>query len=182
VPAHRAGGRSPSLPDAANARVHLPVPPPRWRHLTLLCALAAPAGCSSDPTGDAPAPAVASAAPAPRVRAHLRGLTGGVMLKRATGDEWVSAQEGQALFENDKVRTAPGASALVAFVNGSELSLGGSALVGIAETRPPPGRERSDVTVVRGRVDAELQDPERQSLTVSTPAATVKAGREIVFQ
>jgi len=104
------------------------------------------------------------------------------MIKRAAGDEWVSAQEGQPLFENDKVRTAAGGQVKVAFVNGSELGLGESALVGIAETRPLPGRDRTDVTVVRGRVDAELQDPARQSLSVGTPAATVKAGREIVFQ
>ncbi|MBF5044473.1 FecR domain-containing protein [Aggregicoccus sp. 17bor-14] len=149
--------------------------------MALLCALAAPVGCS--PGAPPPPPEDARpSAPAQPPRAHLRSVKGGVLLKRAAGDEWVSAQEGQALYENDKVRTVAGASALVAFVNGSELSLGESALVGIAETRPAPGRDRSDVTVLRGRVDAELQDPERQSLTVSTPAATVKAGREIVFQ
>jgi hypothetical protein len=159
--------------------------PSSRRHLALLCALALPLACRE---GDAPAAAGPRPAVAPastrvqQPRAHLRSLKGSVLLKRATGDEWVSAQDGQALFENDKVRTVAGASALVAFVNGSELSLGENALVGIAETRPAPGRERSDVTVLRGRVDAELQDPERQSLTVSTPAASVKAGREIVFQ
>jgi len=154
--------------------------------MALLCALAAPlaAGCSSPtPGADAGrAPSLAPAAAQPQPRAHLRDLRGGVMLKRAAGDEWVSAQEGLPLFENDKVRTAAGAQVRVAFVNGSELSLGESALVGIAETRPLPGRDRTDVTVVRGRVDAELQDPARQSLSVGTPAATVKAGREIVFQ
>jgi len=152
--------------------------------MTLLCALAAPAACT--PAGYAPdaglAPSAAAPVAAPLPRAHLRGLEGGVMLKRAAGDEWVSAHEGQPLYENDKVRTAAGARVLVAFVNGSELSLGESALVGIAETRPLPGRDRTDVTVVRGRVDAELQDPARQSLSVGTPAATVRAGREIVFQ
>ena len=151
--------------------------------MALLCALAAPAACDSGHSGpDAGARVSAVPAVVPQPRAHLRGLEGGVMIKRAAGDEWVRAQEGQPLYENDKVRTAAGARVLVSFVNGSELSLGESALVGIAETRPLPGRDRTDVTVVRGRVDAELQDPARQSLSVGTPAATVKAGREIVFQ
>ena len=82
--------------------------------ITLLCALAAPlaVGCSSPtPGADAGrAPSVAPVAAEPQPRAHLRDLRGGVMLKRAAGDEWVSAQEGQALFENDKVRTAKGAT------------------------------------------------------------------------
>lgn len=159
------------------------MPPLPCRHLALLCVLAAPLGCAPEPSAPEATRALpAPGAHAPQPRAHLRALKGGVLVKRASGDEWVAAVEGQALFENDKVRTAVGAGALVAFANGSELSLGESALVGIAETRPTPGRERSDVTVLRGRVNAALQDPERQSLTVNTPAASVKAGREIVFQ
>ena len=55
-------------------------------------------------------------------------------------------------------------------------------LLGIAETRAAPGRPQADVTVLRGAVDATLDRPTNQSLTVGTPAATVRAGREIVFQ
>ena len=55
-------------------------------------------------------------------------------------------------------------------------------LLGIAETRAAPGRPQADVTVLRGAVDATLDRPANQSLTVGTPAATVRAGREIVFQ
>ena len=36
--------------------------------------------------------------------------------------------------------------------------------------------------VVRGNCDDTLDWPANQSLTVGTPAATVRAGREIVFQ
>jgi hypothetical protein len=52
----------------------------------------------------------------------------------------------------------------------------------VAETRPRPGLERTDLTVLKGRVDAELETPNTQSLSVTTPAATIRAGREIVFQ
>jgi hypothetical protein len=128
------------------------------------------------------APVHVPAVPPPVRRAQLKGLQGDVKVKRAAGDEWLPAQEGMALFENDKVRTVAGAGAQVIFVQGSVVNLGADALIGIAETRPRPGEERTDLTVLRGRVDAELEDPSRQSLSVTTPAATVRAGREIVFQ
>jgi hypothetical protein len=86
------------------------------------------------------------------------------------------------LFENDKVRTVAGASAKVTFENGSHVTVGENALVSIAETQTRPGEERSDLTVLEGAVDAVLPDADKNSLTVTTPAATVRAGREIVFQ
>lgn len=132
------------------------------------------AACTGEPQ---PEP-VAEAQPA---RAHLREVRGSVKVKRAAGDEWVNAVNEMALFENDKVKTDLGASALVAFANGSQIALAEEALIGIAETRPRPGVDRTDVTVLQGRIDAELPDP-NQSLSVGTPSATVRAGREIVFQ
>lgn len=118
----------------------------------------------------------------PSPRAVLGPVKGEVSVKRAAGDTWVAAGESMELFENDKLRTAPGASAQLRFSNGSTLSLGEDALIGIAESRPGPAMDRSDVTVLKGRIDAELSDPTSQSLVVTTPAATVRAGREIVFQ
>jgi hypothetical protein len=118
----------------------------------------------------------------PEPRATLKEVHGDVKLKRATGDEWLAAKESLPLFENDKVRTAAGASARVQFPNGSMVNLGEDALIGIAETRPRPGQERTDLTVLKGQVDAALETPATQSLSVSTPAATVQAGREIVFR
>lgn len=114
-------------------------------------------------------------------RAQLRSLRGSVMVKRAAGDDWIEAAEKMALFENDKVRTAAGSQADVVFPSGSHLVLGPESLIGIAETQVRPGQERSDVTVLQGRIDAEL-DQSAQSLSVTTPAARVRAGREIVFQ
>ncbi|PTL77888.1 FecR family protein [Vitiosangium sp. GDMCC 1.1324] len=137
-------------------------------------------GCPAD---EKPTPPVhVPAAPPPVRRAQLKGLQADVKVKRAAGDEWLPAQEGMPLFENDKVRTVAGAGAQIVFANGSVVNLGEDALISIAETRPRPGQERTDLTVLRGRVDAELEDPARQSLSVTTPAATVRAGREIVFQ
>src|SRR4051812_407984 len=65
------------------------------------------AGCPSPPevtvdAGDLPA------APAPR--AWLQQPSGTVSVKRAAGDEWITAAEKMALFDNDKVRTASTAS------------------------------------------------------------------------
>ncbi len=118
----------------------------------------------------------------PSVHAVLESVSGEVSVKRAAGDAWVSASERMELFENDKVRTARGASAELRFTSGSVMAVGEDALLGIAETRPSPGQEPTDVTVIKGRIDAELSDPGAQSLSVSTPGATVRAGREIVFQ
>lgn len=138
-------------------------------------ALGVAVACSSERVAEPSVPAVAAP------KAHLRELKGSVKVKRAAGDDWVDATNDMALFENDKVKTAPGASALVAFASGSQISLDQEALIGIAETRPRPGQDRTDVTVLHGRIDAELPDP-NQSLSVTTPSATVRAGREIVFQ
>ncbi len=103
-------------------------------------------------------------------------------VKRASGDDWFAASEGLALFENDKVKTQPASSALLVFPNGSQVKLGEDALIGISETALHPGRDRTDLTVLRGTVDAELEDAAKQSLSVATPSATVRSGREIVFQ
>lgn len=148
----------------------------------MLLALALPAlpiGCTAEEKPPAPSVPVARM---PDPRAHLKEVRGDVKLKRATGDEWQSAREGLPLFENDKVRTSAGASARVTFANGSTVNLGEDALIGIAETRPRPGMERTDLTVLKGRVDAALDTPTTQSLSVSTPATTIQAGREIVFR
>ena len=108
-------------------------------------------------------------------RARLRKLRGDVMLKRAAADDWVAATEKGELRENDKVRTAAGASAVIDFGNGSLATIGEDALLAIAE------RGEADLTVLKGRVDAQL-DQATGSLTLTTPAATIRAGREIVFQ
>jgi hypothetical protein len=104
------------------------------------------------------------------------------MVKRAAGDDWARGTDGMALFEDDKVRTSGRAVAQVDFVNGATVSLSADALVGISQTHPRAGEDRTDVTVLRGHVDAELANAAKQSLSVTTPAATVRAGREIVFQ
>lgn len=151
--------------------------------MVFVLALAALCGGCRGEEKPSPSPAVSPPAqPAPVRRAQLKGLQGSVNVKRAAGDEWLPAQEGMPLFENDKVRTVAGAAAQIVFTQGGVVNLGEDALISIAETRPTPGRERTDLTVLRGQVDAELADPTRQSLSVTTPSATVRAGREIVFQ
>ncbi|XXF76396.1 FecR domain-containing protein [Myxococcaceae bacterium GXIMD 01537] len=150
---------------------------PRWTLLSLSLVLAALAlGCNANEP-----PPAATPRPAPP-RAHLKTIQGDVKVKRAASDEWQPAQEGLPLFENDKVRTVAGANAQLVFAHGGTVNLGEDALIGIAETRPRTGLERTDLTVLKGRVDAELEAPSTQSLSVTTPAATVRAGREIVFQ
>lgn len=118
----------------------------------------------------------------PPARARFGAVSGSVMVKRATGDDWVNANSRTEVWENDKVRTAVGARATLRFVNGTEVSLGEDALVSIAENRPVPGVEKTDLTLLKGRIDAELAEPASQSLSVTTPGSTVRAGREIVFQ
>lgn len=115
-------------------------------------------------------------------RAVVRGVNGNVKVKRSSGDVWVDAMNELPLYENDKLSTASGAAAEVVFVNGTSLTVGEDALIAIAETRLPIGRDKTDVTVLKGQINAALKDATRQSLTVSTPTATVRSGREIVFQ
>ena len=128
--------------------------------------------------------AQAPPAPAPKqsVRATLAQVKGSVSVKRATGDEWQAATNGTTLFDDDKLRTERGGSAELHFPSGTVVVVSEDTLLGIAETRAAPGRPQADVTVLRGAVDATLDRPANQSLTVGTPAATVRAGREIVFQ
>lgn len=157
---------------------------PGWTRWWVAGALAALlAACSDDGAKSRPAEVAGAAAQAaPEPRATLGAVTGEVTVKRAAGDDWRPASEAMKLFENDKVRTARGASVQIRFTNGSLLTVGEDALVGVAEARPRPGVEASDLTVLKGRIDAELPDPRSQSLVVTTPSATVRAGREIVFQ
>jgi hypothetical protein len=117
-----------------------------------------------------------------QARATLIALRGAVTVKRAAGDAWTAAVEGMELFENDTLRTARGASAQVRFESGPAMTVSEDALVGIAEPRARPGTDPSDVTVLKGRIDAELADPQTHSLVIATPSAIVRAGREIVFQ
>jgi hypothetical protein len=138
-------------------------------------------GCSSDDATDQGVTPVSAVKPAAS-KAKLKQLLGTVLVKRAAGDDWIAAGDQMELFENDKVRTAAGASAVLEFSNGTFVTLGEDALIAIAETRPRPGADRTDVTVLKGRLDADLDDAATKSLSVSTPAATVRAGREIVFQ
>jgi hypothetical protein len=144
-----------------------------------LTLLAAGAACPKASSDDVRGP---DAAPSQPARAVLQQLKGAVSVKRAAADDWSGAQEGMALLENDTVRTGTSASALVRFPNGSAVLVGEDALIGIAETRGLSGRDRTDLTVKRGTVDATLDQPATQDLSVGTPAATVRAGREIVFQ
>ena len=86
------------------------------------------------------------------------------------------------LRENDKVRTSASAGARIEFTSGGKATLGEDGLFVIAETRVRPGAERTDLTVLKGRVDAELVDVQHQALSVTTPNVTVRAGRKIEFQ
>ncbi|HET9158802.1 MAG TPA: FecR domain-containing protein [Myxococcaceae bacterium] len=116
------------------------------------------------------------------MRATLAEVKGSVSVKRATGDEWQVAVNGTVLYDDDKLRTERGGAAELRFPSGTVVVVSEDTLLGIAETRAAPGRPQTDVTVLRGAVDATLDRPANQSLTVGTPSATVRAGREIVFQ
>lgn len=144
-----------------------------WLGAALL--VAAAAGCTGGPEPATDAGAMVA-------RARLAYVSGKVLVKRSNGDGWIDAVESMDLYDNDKIRTASGAAASLAFANGGSVALGEDALIAIAESRIRPGLERSDVTVLQGQVNAELPDAKRHSLSVATPSATVRAGREIVFQ
>jgi hypothetical protein len=145
----------------------------KLRHYLRVGLLAAITGCAPEPAAVPPPTSGPAAENKSPPRARLRKRSGDVKVKRAAGDDWLPAAADLPLYENDKLRTTAGASAEIGFVNGSVARIGEDALLSIAETR---------LTVLQGRVAAELDQPGRQSLTVATPSATVRAGREIVFQ
>jgi len=130
-------------------------------------------------TGDVASLEDAGAAVAP---ARLTHVAGKVLVKRSNGDDWIDAVEAMDLRENDKVRTSAGASATIAFTLGGSVALGEDALIAIAETRFRPGHERTDLTVLQGRVDAKFNE-DNEAISVTTPHGTVRAGRrKIEFQ
>src|SRR5689334_21951358 len=111
--------------------------------------LALAVACGSDKPAVAPSPKVA-----PIARAALKRVVGQVLIKRAAGDDWAPAKDAMELYANDKVRTAVGASAVVEFTNGSSVSLGEDALIGISETHLRPGQDHTDLTLLKGHIDA----------------------------
>ncbi|HVE87081.1 MAG TPA: FecR domain-containing protein [Myxococcales bacterium] len=119
---------------------------------------------------------------AAQATAKLTHVSGKVLVKRSNGDDWIDAVEAMDLRENDKVRTQAGGSATIEYAGGGTAQLGEDGLFAIAETRTRPGSERTDLTVIRGHVEAELKDARHQTITVTTPSATVRAGRDLVFQ
>jgi hypothetical protein len=128
-------------------------------------------GCPSD-TPKAAGGALDGSVPSV-ARARLRDMKGTINVKRAAGDDWTVAREGMELFENDKIRTSSGASVVVETDSGS-LALGEDSLLGIPEVV-------GNIILLEGRVDGRLADQSRR-LVIETPAAKVKAGREIFFQ
>jgi hypothetical protein len=122
----------------------------------------------------------AGAGPTLTARATLKKVKGTVTVKRLAADDWSTAVEDMVLNDSDKVRTGPGATAQLVFINGSIVGISEDALIGLVPgtTQHP---SHADLTVLQGRVDAQVSGTEK-SLSVSTPTATIHAGREIVFR
>lgn len=152
---------------------------PALTPLLLIAGLSGLLACQDTPP---PAPPVTAEEPAVPPRGHLTELSGKVTLKRADADAWISATRGMALHADDKIATAAEASATITFTGGGAVTLGENALVGLSEPRALHQDRPTDVTVHRGHVEAILAQPDRQSLSVDTPAAQISAGREVVFQ
>ena len=114
----------------------------RWYSMTFVLVLSAlGVACPADEKPVAPVhvPAV----PPPVRRAQLKGLQGDVKVKRAAGDEWLPAQEGMALFENDKVRTvAAGVVTESDWREGSSNSASTRPRKTVRSVRSSPGRGR----------------------------------------
>ncbi|HLT29393.1 MAG TPA: FecR domain-containing protein [Myxococcaceae bacterium] len=152
---------------------------PTLKPLLLIAGLSVLGACQDAP---APVPPVTADEPAVPPRGHLSDFTGKVTIKRADADAWIPATRGMALSADDKVATAAQASATITFAGGGTVTLGENALVGLSEPRALHQDRPTDVTVHRGHVEAVLTQPDRQSLSVDTPAAQISAGREVVFQ
>ena len=127
----------------------------------------------------------ASAPPAPPTpperRAVLEKFSGDIKIKRSDSDEWLAATAGATLSREDKIRSSKGASATVRFDEGTELAIDEDTLVSISDL-PAGAPGKGAVTVLRGKVDAEVDRTHSTEFSVKTPAAVARASKEIVFQ
>ncbi|MDB4965559.1 MAG: hypothetical protein JWN44_1248 [Myxococcales bacterium] len=100
----------------------------------------------------------------------VRGLGGKVELLRGNSADWVSASDGAALFEDDRMRTFKGAWAQLAFEGGSSLRVAEESLIAFG----------GGITVERGSVEGELA----AGLRLKTPTleAETVASRDIGFR
>ena len=128
-------------------------------------------------------PAAAPPAPPapPERRAILEKVSGDIKIKRSDSDEWLAATPGVTLSREDKLRSSKGASATVRFDEGTELAIDEETLVSISDL-PAGSPGKGTVTLLRGKVDAEVDRRHSTEFSVKTPAAVARASKEIVFQ
>jgi hypothetical protein len=143
-----------------------------------LAVVASACASSCDRASEAAAPVMP---PPPARRAILEQVSGDVRIKRSDGDEWLPVTPGIALSRDDKIRTAKSATALIRFDEGTELAIDGESMVSISDL-PAEAPGKGGVTVLRGKVDAEVDRNRSAEFSVKTPAAIARASKEIVFQ
>jgi hypothetical protein len=100
--------------------------------------------------------------------ATLKMRSGTVDVLRGGSVDWRHLATGEALFEEDRLRTFKGAWAQVAFEGGSTLRMEEESLISLGGV----------VTVERGSVEGELQG----GLRLKTPAMEAEPARDIVIQ
>jgi hypothetical protein len=102
--------------------------------------------------------------------ARITGETGAVDVLHTGAGDWTRASAGEALFEDDRVRTFKGAWAQLTFDEGSSLRVDEESLITLG----------GGITVERGSVAGELQ----AGLHLKTPALEAEsvAPRDIVFR
>jgi hypothetical protein len=105
--------------------------------------------------------------------ARLSGVAGAVEILRGGGVDWQRIRTGIELFDDDRLRTYKGATATLAFPNGSSLRVDEESLISLGALSLGGG-----ITVERGTVQGELLP----GLKVRTPAAEAEATRDLVIQ
>ena len=102
-------------------------------------------------------------------------------MKRADSDEWLPVAMGATLSREDKIRTSKGAAAVILFDEGTELAIDEGSMVAISDL-PAEAPRKGGITLLRGKVDAEVDRNRSSDFSVKTPAAVARATKEIVFQ
>jgi hypothetical protein len=126
------------------------------------------------PPPDAPPPTVTTA--------HFMAIEGNVKVKGVGTFEWVTADKSMVLKKSDLVRTGSGATAEIAFFDGTVVHVRPDSLITIEETSEDPSTKRRKVAwhISTGEVNFQTtrHNVPGSSTEVSTPTVKTVAGDE----
>ena len=149
---------------------------------------APPASSTPAPSTPAPTP-TPSPAPAPVVTpsAKITGVTGEVMVKRASADVWIKAEVGMNLEAGDSIKTSENSTATILFFEGSTTELSKNTEIRISELSVKQGtmsttiKIRQEIGKTKNRVEKLIDPASQYEIETPTGAAIARgSANEVV--